>query len=364
VVEEIVHVVTWWLRAAARSSNRHEVILLSMCRRVLGLPLADASGIRRVDGESIQEPVAEAINHPVGHVAQALIDYWFKRKPNDGDRLPIDIAPLFTPLCDAEINRFRHGRVLLSSQLVALFRVDPVWTEEHLLPRFDWTVDQMEAKSVWEGFLWSPRLYQPLLLAIKPQFLETARRYSELGQHAEQFATFLTYAALGPVEGYTTEDWRDALGSLPPQGLTESAQALAQALEGAADQREDYWRNRVQPFWVGAWPKSRDLVSPDISEPLARLCLAAGGEFPAALTAVQEWLLPVAHPDYVIDCMKEASSRFPGDALRFLAAIIGDQPWIGPELGRQLDVIEQADPSLARRTSFQRLREHARKHGG
>lgn len=30
--------------------------------------------------------------------------------------------------------------------------------------------------------------------------------------------------------------------------LGEYAQALSQALEAAADQSEDYWKNRVQPF--------------------------------------------------------------------------------------------------------------------
>ena len=54
--------------------------------------------------------------------------------------------------------------------------------------------------------------------------------------------------------------------------------ALAQALEGAADQREDYWRNRVQPFWRHVWPKSRDLTNPRISAALIRLVIAARGE--------------------------------------------------------------------------------------
>ncbi len=116
--------------------------------------------------------------------------------------------------------------------MIPLFRVDRPWTEQCLLPRFDWTADPIEAKAAWEGFLWSPRLYQPLLLAFKPQFLETARHYGELGEHAQQFAAFLTYAALGPVEDYTAEDWRAALAALPREGLQESAEALVQALEG------------------------------------------------------------------------------------------------------------------------------------
>jgi hypothetical protein len=247
VIQEIVHAVTGWMEAASKPMTRHEDILLGLCRRMLALPLEADTGIRR-NGEPIDQPVTEAINHPVGHVTQALINLWLNRRPNDNDLLPADIAPFFTQICDVRVNRFRHGRVLLGSHLIALFRVDRPWTEQYLLPLFAWGT-QAEAKAVWEGFFWSPRLYQPLLTALKLQFLESAHHYAELGEHREQFAAFLTYASLGPTEGYSVDEFRSAIGALPQEGLEQSAQALAQALEGAADQREDYWKNRVQPFW-------------------------------------------------------------------------------------------------------------------
>jgi hypothetical protein len=365
VVQELAHGVTSWLQAASKSIDRHEASLLHMCQRVLGLPLDEDSGIRGGDGEAIQQPVTEAINHPIGHVTQALINLWFEREPNDGDRLPADIGPLFTQLCDVQVQRFRHGRVLLASQLIALFRVDRQWTEQCLLPLFDWAADPTEAKAAWEGFLWSPRAYRPLLLAFKPQFLDTARHYGELGEHTQQFAAFLTYVALGPMDGYSAEEWRAALAALPQEGLEESAEALAQALEGAADQREEYWKNRIQPFWRDIWPKSRDLATPGISESLARLCIAAGSEFPAALTAVLDWLRPIEHPYYVMHRLHESGlcGRFPIHALRLLAAIANDQPWGVPELGQCLDLIVQADPGLAQDAAYQHLHEYVRRRG-
>lgn len=365
MVMELAHGVTWWLQAASKSIDRHEAILLRMCQRVQGLTLDEDSGIRGGDGEAIRQPVTEAINHPIGHVTQALINLWMKREPNDGDGLPADIGPLFTQLCDVRVQRFRHGRVLLASRLIALFRVDRQWTEQYLLPLFDWAADPMEAKAAWEGFLWSPRLYQPLLLAFKLQFLDTAHHYGELGEHGQQFAAFLTYAALGPVVGYTAEEWRAAIAALPRDGLQESAQALSQALEGAAGQREEYWKNRIQPFWRDVWPKSRDLAAPGISESLARLSIAAGSEFPAALTAVLDWLRPIEHPYSVIHWLHDSGlcSRFPIDALRLLAAIVTDQPWGAPDLGQSLDVIVRADPGLANDPRHQRLLQYVRRRG-
>lgn len=363
VLEEIAHGVTWWMEAASKSITCHEGVLKDLCRRVLSFPIDAGTGMTR-DGEPIDQPVTEAINHPVGHVTQTLINLWFRSNPNDNDQLPADIKCFFTEICDAQSDRFRHGRVLLGSRLIALFRVDSTWTEQYLLPLFRWT-NPTEAKAVWEGFLWSPRLYQPLLIAFKPQFLESANHYVDLGEHRQQFAAFLTYAALGPTDGYTVEEFRSAIGALPQEGLEESAQALSQALEGAADQREDYWKNRVQPFWLQVWPKSRDLATPRIAASLTRMVIAARGEFPAALAAVQDWLQPIEHPDYVVHLLHESGlhRRFPAEGLLLLNVVIADQQWAPRELGQCLDEIAQAAPQLAQDSRYLRLREYSRRRG-
>ncbi|SOB74602.1 SIR2-like domain-containing protein [Marinobacter sp. LV10R510-11A] len=362
-IQEIAHGVTWWLDAASKSINQHEDILLNLCHRILALPLEVDTGMTR-NGEPIEQPVTEAINHPVGHVTQALINLWFKRGPSDNDLLPADIEPFFTKICDVQFNQFRHGRVLLGSQLVALFRVDRPWTEKHLLPLFSWD-NPGEAKALWEGFLWSPRLYQPLLIAIKSQFLESANHYADLGEHGQQYAAFLTYAALGPIEGYTLEEFRTAFAALPQDGLEESARALSQSLEGAADQCEEYWENRVQPFWHHIWPKSRDLVTPLIAELLARLSIAARAEFPAALAAVRHWLQPIEYPDYLISLLQESGlcTRFPDDSLILLSTVIADQQWLSRELGQCLEELVKAAPQLVYNAQYQRLHEHFERHG-
>jgi len=229
---------------------------------------------------------------------------------------------------------------------------------------FGW-INPVEAKAVWEGFLWSPRLYQPLLTALKSQFLDCANHYADLGEHRQQFATFLTYAALGPTEGYTVDEFRSAISALPQEGLEESAQALSQALEGAADQREDYWKNRAQPFWQHIWPKARDSATPRIAESLSRLVIAARGEFPAALAAVLDWLQPIEHPHNNVDLLAESGlcKRFPMDALLLLNAVIADQKWAPRELEQCLDEIVQTVPQLAQDGRYLRLREYSRRRG-
>ena len=358
-LQEIDHAVTWWMEAASKSINRHEDILLDMCRRVLAFETGPGSRDIR-NGEETYD-IGSAINHPIGHVAQALINLWFKQNPNDNDQLPAVIKSFFTEICDVQMDRFRHGRVLLGSHLIEFFRVDRPWTEQYLLPLFSWS-NPVEAKAVWKGFLWSPRLYQPLLTAIKPQFLDSASHYADLGEHRQRFAAFMTYAALESIEGFTVDEFRSAIGALPQEGLEESAQAFLQALEGSADQREEYWKNRAQPFWQQIWPKSRKQLTPQIAESLTRLVIAARGEFPAALAAVQDWLQPIEHPGYVIRLLAESGlcKKFPTEALQLLNAVIPNQQRATTKLGECLDQIVRAAPSLAQDAHYLRLHNYSR----
>ncbi|HAT2491891.1 TPA: hypothetical protein I8213_003610 [Aeromonas hydrophila] len=365
VLQEIAHDVTWWIKAASKSINRYEDIMMALCSRVLALPLEAGLGPSSIrDGVEIYDPVDSAINHPIGYITRVIISVWFKRNPGDNDLLPADLKPMFTTLCDVQVERFRHGRVLLGEQLIAFFRVDQPWTEQHLLPLFGWS-NPFEAKGVWEGFLLSPRLYPPLMTAFKSQFLDSANHYVKLGNQRQQFVAFLTYAALGPTEGYTLGEFRSAIGSLPQEGLEKSAQVLTQALESAADQCEEYWKNRVQPFWQQVWPKSRDLATPRIANSLACLAIAARGEFPAALATVQHWLKPIERPHSVVHELHESGlcQRFPVEAVRLLNAVIAEPQSAPEKLEQCLREIVQASPPLGQDTRYRRLQEHFRMRG-
>ncbi|MBL3538486.1 anti-phage defense-associated sirtuin Dsr1 [Aminivibrio sp.] len=362
VLQEILHSVTWWLREVSETIEKHQDILLNLCKRILNLPLEAGSNIIREE-KSLSEPVTDAINHPIGHVTEALLNILFKRKPNDSDCLPDDIKPIFTQLCEVRSDLFRHGRVILASRLIALFRVDRSWTERHLLPLFQWADDHEEAKAVWEGFLWSPRLYQPLLIAFKSQFLETVNYYDELGEHCRQFVAFLTYTALHAVEGYSTGDFQSAFQMLQREGLEYAAQTLAQAMEGAGEQKEEYWNNRIRPFWHNIWPKSRDLISGSIAESFARMIIAARNEFPSALETVYDWLYSIDDLHFILHLLKESGlcKQFPKDALHFLDAFDNVQSWNLQDLKECLESIVEANSVLKKDHRYERLMECVRR---
>jgi hypothetical protein len=357
LVRVLSHNISRWLQGVAKTFEGHEDCYLTLARRILRLDF-------KADYDT-DDPVFQAINHPVGDVTQALLDWCYRQEPDDGQGLPEVIKSTFTELCDTQIAKFRHGRVWLATYVPRLFRLDKAWSEQHLLPLFDWEHSEAEAQAAWQGFLRSPRWYPPLMEAIKPAFLDTVNHYAQLGEYAKQFAAFLTFVALDPDGTFTMEELTPAIYALPADGLRESAQVLMREQEAAGNRRENHWKTRVLPFWKKFWPKSNDQASSADAGSLARLCIAAGDEFPSAMATVGNWLRVVQYPDYVIRLLRESGlpARFPEDALRLLFTILGEQSsqFSQEQLRQCLDAIVQEKPHLRHDPKFMKVDELARR---
>ena len=355
-LKEVEHAISWWLREIARTFEGHERTFLSLCQRVLRL--------EHEPEDETNDVVDRAINHPVGHVTDALLRWWYRSKLEDEQGLPNELSVIFTDLCDVRVDAYRHARVLLAGRVVTVFRVDRKWATQHLLPSFEWTDSGREARGAWEGFLGSPQIYAPLMAAFKGAFLETAQHYDALGKHGRQYASVLVFAALDPRDMFTKVELATATRALPPDGLKQTAAALARAIEGAGDQRSDYWKNRVMPYLRDVFPNTQERITPAITEHLAQVCIAAGDAFPAALKQLRAWVQPVKHPDYLVHRLHEAGlcDRFPERTLNFLDKVVRDETqWPPSELPDCLTAMRRAKRGLEADPGFRRLRDYLRK---
>ena len=352
---ELIGPLALWLEKASKIVDKHEKEYFTLIERIVNF---------RDDQQNLEldNPTGVAINHSLGIITESLFKFWFRRNPNDNDGIPEQFLPLLDQICDRTEKTRWPGRVILASYSIALYRIDSEWTKAKLLPFFNWEEDSSEAKSAWEGFLSAPRIYAPLLRTIKQDFLKTADHYHEIGDHGESYAAFLTYTALNKLEGYSLEDFQPAYALLPQEGLLQAVQTLCQALEGVGNQREEYWDNRVAPFWQKVWPKDKEKATPEIAEILARICVSARNRFPKALKTLEAWLKPIDYPDFIVHTLHKAElpKKFPEDALRFLAPIIDQQQYIPEDLEKCLASISEAQPDLEQRAEYRRLAETVR----
>ena len=356
----IDYAITRWLQETAKVVVGHETVFFKLCNEIINL---DRQEIDKQD-QAIIYNLEYALNHPIGQITQAMLNWWFKRQPSDNQGLGIELKQIFTDLCNQDIEQFRQARSLLSANVIALFRVDREWTKLYVLPLFDWSNSQIEALCAWEGFLWSPRLYQPLFSEIKNDFLKTAEHYDELKDNGRQYAAILTYIALDPSDIFTISELQNVTKILPKEGLLVTAQTLINALQGAGEQGEIYWDNRVQPYWEKIWPKSRQYSSSSMSECVARLAISSGSAFPRALNVVSNWLTPIEHIYFVVHSLSDTDlcNRFPWEVLILLDRLINDQSKGPSELKNCLMVLKQESPEIIDDIRYQRLHEFVLKH--
>ena len=170
-LQPIAHELGWWLKKVAQDLDPDEHCFLRLCEAILNLDYQE-------DADEKDDPVMRAINHPVGHVTDALLNWWTHSSLKDGQGLPDRLRPVFTKLCNMQIGGFRHGRVLLASRVITLFRVDGEWTKRYLLPLFDWSTSETEARGSLERlFLVTPALSSPDGIAQRslPRYCEPLR---------------------------------------------------------------------------------------------------------------------------------------------------------------------------------------------
>ncbi|MXY40616.1 MAG: hypothetical protein F4Y62_12560 [Rhodospirillaceae bacterium] len=358
-LQEISQGVSWWLGQLAGIFEGQEAIFLALCDRLLGLDYEDE--------EDDDDLVGRAINRPVGQVTEALLHWWNRNDLKDQQGLADEPKRQFTQLCDPEIRKFRYGRVLLAAHVISLFRTDREWTEQFILPLFDWKNSEVEARAAWEGFLWSPRLYPPLMEVLRPAFLDTARHYLQLGRHRRQYASLLTFAGLEPGDIFQSRELALAMQALPQEALDHAADTLFRAVDSAGDQRADYWRNRAAPFLRSIWPKTPEAISMEIAESFAKACIAAGDAFSEALAQTRSWLQPLQFPDRIAHSIHEAQldTRLPETTLELLDRVVGEvvRGYVY-DLSECLNAVRSAQPGLERDQRFERLQEVLRINGG
>lgn len=347
--------ISQWLKKVSPIDNFDQMDrFFALCERVIKL---------KTDRKKpISDFVGMAINHPVGHVTEALLDLQFSKKPSDNDWLDENVKLLFNRLFLSKKVWLLAGRVILASRVIQLFRIDREWTTKKLLPLFDWSSEVREANAVWEGFLWGPRIYAPLLSKLKKPFLDTAAHYDKLGSCGAQYAKFVVHVALYTDSVFSSEEIMGILERMPMKGLEEASQVLPKFLDSAGDQRVEAWGNRMKRFIQDSWPKSVDKRSAETSESLALMCIAAGDAFGDALKDVGFMLRPIRYTGAVMDKLEKSElyDEFPNMVLELLDKTLDNSSVIGDTLRKCLNKIDKNQLSEEGRRLYTRIDTMAR----
>lgn len=347
---------SWWLVRCAKSNLLvGSAQFIDLCHKLLFLSYPEKSS-RYSDSSDI---VNQALNSPQGNTALALLHIWDNNGLRDNAGLVEPYRTLLTELCDRHEPLPIHAHVFLGRYAITLYRVDRGWTEEYLLPLFDWQQNEWGASALWSGFLWAARFYPDLFMQFWSSFVACSRHYAELGALGRQYVQLATLIAIERMDDFPSEDCATIFNSVPVEALPDALDWLENSIKRMEEEhRAACVLDRVIPFFHDCWPKDRRYMTPEISGGLAALCLVSPAAFPAIWEACRHNIGPVSPLRSILFRLQQCGicRSLPREALDFLDKICGGgAPFSGRHLGECLAELREAEPELGNTAVFARL---------
>ena len=385
-LRKIADALSNWLEIIASDvPDSDEAIFLTLCKKIIDMDIQEKQRIASDYGT--MGWVADSINHPIGNVTRAMLNYWLKVPRKTDEKLPEAIAVIFSKLCNTKQKHYIYARVILARSAIPLFQIDKEWTKKHLLPLFDWKHHSQEAMPIWQGFLYAPSLHFTFLETIKEPLLETATKIAEIQkedslQSVEQYIRLLTYFSCHLLSqnfnnsSYKKQDFQKAFNALSSDSLKYAIFALRDDLPTIDDNKKQaYWNKRIKLFMTEIYPHSKDKLTNNIIRFLGKLCIESGIIFGEVFDTLKPYIehrkntQPQQNDGFVFhgfcDNINESNiaGKFPEQILEFLYFNYDEYAHVSRVLRNILDDIKTAKPELQQHPYYKKLDGVARNWG-
>ena len=344
IFSEIAPDASWWLNEAAKTLD--ENLLWTLWDRI-----AEAS-LQEINAVTMDDRLTASLNHPSGRLAEILLK---KLTTGSNDRELTEPLRARLDKLTTTTGTFGHlARVRLAAEVSLLFERAPIWTNDKIIPLFDWS--SPEAATMWSARKYANYIGSPELIALTKQpFLALFRRADVSEEELRTFAAWLAAIMIANQSDrvdypITSSEARSALRQAGVKSLSSVGHHLAMEMESAKlDQKILKWRNVVAPVFQSIWPLDIELQTSASTFKLVQILLSSGAAFPEAA----EVIIPFIRPDdpghhTSVFSISEADdvlySSSPEKMLDLVAAVVGDAP---------------ARSNYGLRKALERIREHA-----
>lgn len=333
-----------------------------------GADAAESSlGQVRQGGEIVERSrrtLGHAINGPLGMCTEAL----FRSVPGDIQQ-PSSLIPEYVKkrverLLTVPGEGSDHAVSIATRRLNWLMHVDPIWTQERLIPML--AFDHPAAEPAWNGFLHSGQVpSSPLAELIKPLLIDLFPWIGgfswdrDLLNIAAQWLGFMRVFHPDQPDGLTKREMRRVLRSM----ADESRNRFIFWLGRVGQKNERGWAKLVTPFINEVWPRERKFRTSTSMRAWISLLDDTGDSFPDVYGAVKKFLVPLDmddHPFYKftreINDEEPITTRFPEATLDLMNTITPQAITRPPhELPKVLALIAETNPTLTSDPRYLRL---------
>ena len=278
--------------------------------------------------------VSFAINHPVGMTALIVTDELIKQKKSGPKLLE---SGRFCEYLDCVLankkNTFLLAEVILAARLNFIYELNPHWTKEKFLPRFDWAgseQDNLKSFCLWQGFLWTSQLSPDLTNEIKSKLLETINEYINKfsDKNKRQLFNLFTLICVDIIEPryFSEKEIQKVMTDYSYMSLQYIAHYLYVSMPETkgCKQNDEYWMNRVRPL-ISIWPKEKHSQNEKVSYYLSLALLKLGDYFPEVVEALKFTLVAVPSDkiEYIICNIRDSGlyKKFPDAVIAFISLV-------------------------------------------
>ena len=246
-------------------------------------------GVSQDVGTGFPDPITEAWGDVAGNLAEAALTRLWKYDPEPDAGLPEPVRSYFDVVTSD--SKGHLGHVILATNLYQLFSIDPEWTRENLIPRFD-QLDIDATRDLWAGYAWSPNVGPNLLSVFKKQFLKVLTTYDSLRSMEENIINLFIEICLEAPKELTDEEIHGVVRSLSEEALVACLQSLTYRLRGEPTERAQAWCEKVKPWLEKNWPQAAGRNTTRTTEKMLDMLVECGSAFPDAVS----WSLPCLKP--------------------------------------------------------------------
>ena len=322
-----------------------------------------------VRGDKEPDWVMEAINSPVGKIAEALLNDHRKDNLKTRGGFPGAWISHVERLLSLSGDLHRFALVIFAFNLKWFFSIDPHWTEINLLSVID-KIDESDGLATWSGFLWAAKTpNQGLFKRLKTNLLKMANNRKLTRRGYGKVLAGIILAGWGSTDSKTgkryisNSEMRKVLLHSDDEFRSHTLwQIESWSKKGEAANGRN-WPDLLIEFLQDVWPRQKSVKTPSMSSQLCGLAFSNKENFIKIsemilplLTTIKEGILSLPT---LRDSKDTIFDLYPHQSLALLNAVLPDTVEDWPyDSERIFQRIGEADDSLK---SDERLLELKRK---
>jgi hypothetical protein len=299
----------------------------------------------------------EAINAPVGKIAEALFNDPRKNDLEVGGGFPADWLLSVDNLLSLNGDLRCHALVIFAHNMNWFYAIDPIWTEAYMLSVLD-KGDESDRFAIWSGFFWGAKVpNQKLYMRLKPNLLAFANKRSMPRRGYGEVLAGIILAGWGSTHEETGErcisnaEMHDALLHTDDEFRSHILWQVERWSEAKENATGEKWYVMLPELLRDVWPRQKSAKTPKISARLCDLAFSNVERFPEIAEIVLPLLTTIDRDYLMLPNLRKSKDNivdlYPQQTLVLLHAVLPDNVTAWPYgIEATLKRIGEADESL------------------